>query len=80
MIIDVPTAAGGTSYALWDYISEMNAAVLWTTNDDASAFVTGQELAVDGGQITRDLEIELRACLGETNLPAPLLPVNGIAT
>lgn len=31
-------------------------------------------------QITRDLEIELRACLGETNLPAPLLPVNGIAT
>lgn len=31
-------------------------------------------------QICRDLEIELRAALGETDLPAPLLPVNGFAT
>jgi putative membrane protein len=31
-------------------------------------------------QIYRSLEIELRGRLGETDLPAPLLPVNGIAT
>jgi ion channel-forming bestrophin family protein len=31
-------------------------------------------------QICRGLEIELRTALGETNLPPPLLPVNGIAT
>jgi len=31
-------------------------------------------------QICRDIEIELRRGLGETNLPAPLAPVNDIAT
>lgn len=31
-------------------------------------------------QICRDLEIELRTALGETDLPLPLLPVNGFAT
>ena len=31
-------------------------------------------------QICRDLEIELRTALKETDLPPPLLPVNGIAT
>jgi putative membrane protein len=31
-------------------------------------------------QICRDIEIEMRTALGETNLPAPLLPVNNIAT
>ncbi|WP_246684757.1 bestrophin family ion channel [Mesorhizobium sp. B2-7-1] len=31
-------------------------------------------------QICRDIEIELRRGLGETNLPAPLAPVNNIAT
>ncbi|MER9328670.1 bestrophin family ion channel [Mesorhizobium sp. M0488] len=31
-------------------------------------------------QICRDIEIELRAGLGEANLPKPLLPVNDIAT
>ncbi|BCG87202.1 hypothetical protein MesoLj113c_33120 [Mesorhizobium sp. 113-3-9] len=31
-------------------------------------------------QICRDIEIELRAGLGETDLPKPLLPVNDIAT
>lgn len=31
-------------------------------------------------QICRDIEIELRATLGETNLPAPLEPINGFAT
>jgi putative membrane protein len=31
-------------------------------------------------QICRDIEIELRGRLGETNLPPPLLPVRGIAT
>ncbi|UXN75106.1 hypothetical protein N8D56_09415 [Devosia sp. A8/3-2] len=31
-------------------------------------------------QICRDLEIELRTALGETDLPPPLLPVNGFAT
>ncbi len=31
-------------------------------------------------QICRDIEIELRTALGETSLPAPLLPVDGIST
>jgi putative membrane protein len=31
-------------------------------------------------QICRDIEIEMRTALGETNLPSPLLPVNNIAT
>ncbi|MDV3251978.1 hypothetical protein DevBK_11600 [Devosia sp. BK] len=31
-------------------------------------------------QICRELEIELRAAMGEIDLPAPLLPRNGIAT
>ncbi|MDB5587346.1 MAG: putative rane protein [Devosia sp.] len=31
-------------------------------------------------QICRDIEIEMRTALGETVLPTPLLPVNGIAT
>lgn len=31
-------------------------------------------------QICRDIEIELRTMLGERDLPAPLKPVNGIAT
>ncbi|MFK4811770.1 bestrophin family protein [Devosia sp. ZW T5_3] len=31
-------------------------------------------------QICREIEIELRAAMGETELPAPLLPRNGIAT
>ena len=31
-------------------------------------------------QICRDLEIELRVAMGEVDLPAPLLPRNGIAT
>ena len=37
--VDVPSLAGGTSFALWDYISAMNAAVLWTTNDESSGFL-----------------------------------------
>ena len=31
-------------------------------------------------QICRDIEIEMRSLLGETDLPPPLLPVNGIST
>jgi putative membrane protein len=31
-------------------------------------------------QICRDIEIELRSSLGETNLPTPIVPVNGILT
>jgi hypothetical protein len=36
---DVDTLAGGTSYALWDYVSELNAVVLWTMRDDDAGFV-----------------------------------------
>lgn len=36
---DVDTLSGGTSYALWDYFSELNATVLWTTKDDDSGFL-----------------------------------------
>lgn len=36
---DVDTLSGGTSYALWDYISELNAVVLWTMRDDDTGFL-----------------------------------------
>ena len=36
---DVDTLAGGTSYALWDYVNELNAVVLWTMRDDDAGFV-----------------------------------------
>ncbi|HVF64009.1 MAG TPA: hypothetical protein VNE58_08445 [Casimicrobiaceae bacterium] len=36
---DVETAAGGTTFALWDHVNEINATVLLTTRDDDSAFV-----------------------------------------
>lgn len=39
---DVDTLAGGSSFALWDYLSEINAAVLWTTRDDDVAFLLVQ--------------------------------------
>ena len=39
---DVDTPSGGASYALWDYINELNAAVLWTTKDDDTAFLLVQ--------------------------------------
>jgi hypothetical protein len=39
---DVDTPSGGASYALWDYVSEINAAVLWATKDDDTAFVLVQ--------------------------------------
>lgn len=39
---DVVTPSGGTSYALWDYLSEINAAVLWTTRDEAIGFLIVQ--------------------------------------
>jgi hypothetical protein len=39
---DVDTPGGGSSYALWDYINEINAAVLWTTKDDDTGFLLVQ--------------------------------------
>ena len=39
---DVDTLSGGRSYALWDFFSEINAAVLWTTTDDATGFLLVQ--------------------------------------
>lgn len=36
---DVDTLSGGTSYALWDYVNELNAVVLWTMRDDDAGFV-----------------------------------------
>lgn len=39
---DVDTLSGGTSYALWDYFSEINAAVLWVARDDDAGFVVLQ--------------------------------------
>jgi hypothetical protein len=39
---DVNTISGGTSYALWDYISEINATVLWVTRDDDAGFLLVQ--------------------------------------
>lgn len=42
---DVDTRSGGTSYSLWDYFSEINAAVLWTTIDDDSSFILLQRVS-----------------------------------
>lgn len=39
---DVDAPSGGASFALWDYINELNAAVLWTTKDDDVGFVIVQ--------------------------------------
>jgi len=39
---DVTTISGGTSYALWDYVSEINATVLWVTRDDDAGFLLVQ--------------------------------------
>lgn len=39
---DVDAPSGGASYSLWDYVSELNAAVLWTTKDDETAFLLVQ--------------------------------------
>jgi len=39
---DVNTISGGTSYALWDYLSEINATVLWVTRDDDAGFLLVQ--------------------------------------
>jgi hypothetical protein len=36
---DVETTSGGTSYALWDHYSTINATLLFTTTDDDSRFV-----------------------------------------
>jgi hypothetical protein len=36
---DVDTLAGGTSHALWDYVNELNAVVLWTMRDDDASFI-----------------------------------------
>jgi hypothetical protein len=41
---DVDTISGGTSYALWDYLSEINAAVLWVARDDGAGFVLLQRV------------------------------------
>jgi hypothetical protein len=45
---DVDTLSGGTSYALFDFVNEFNAAVLWVTQDDTLGFLlvlraTGQQ-------------------------------------
>lgn len=37
--VDVDTLAGGTSFALWDYVSEINAVVLWTMRDEDAGFL-----------------------------------------
>jgi hypothetical protein len=39
---DRDTITGGRSYALFDYLSPLNAVLLWTTNDDATAFLLVQ--------------------------------------
>lgn len=36
---DVDTLTGGTSYALYDYVNELNAVVLWTQRDDDAGFL-----------------------------------------
>lgn len=36
---DVDTMSGGTAYALWDNLSEINAAVLFVTKDDDASFI-----------------------------------------
>lgn len=43
-LTDVDTLAGGTSYALWDYSSELNATVLWTAQDDNTGFLLLQRV------------------------------------
>jgi len=47
---DVDTPSGGKSFALWDYLSEINAAILWTTQDDDTGFVIVQRAG--GGRQT----------------------------
>lgn len=37
--VDVDTLSGGTSHALWDYVNELNAVVLWTMRDDDAGFL-----------------------------------------
>jgi len=39
---DVDAPSGGKSFALWDYFSEINAAILWTTQDDDTGFLIVQ--------------------------------------
>lgn len=39
---DVDAPSGGRSYALWDFFSPINAAVLWTTRDDVTGFLLVQ--------------------------------------
>jgi hypothetical protein len=39
---DRETVRGGTSYALFDYINELNAVVLWVTQDDDVGFLVVQ--------------------------------------
>ncbi len=39
---DVDTISGGTAFALWDYLSEINATVLWTMRDDDAGFLIVQ--------------------------------------
>ena len=58
----------------WMYMS------LDQVGDSTSNPFEGGANDVPISQICRGLEIELRTALGETNLPPPLLPVNGIAT
>lgn len=36
---DVETASGGTSFALWDHYSTINATLLFATNDDDASFI-----------------------------------------
>jgi hypothetical protein len=48
---DVETSSGGTSFSFWDYLSEINAAVIWRTVDDTSGFIllqrtTGKQAAL----------------------------------
>jgi ion channel-forming bestrophin family protein len=58
----------------WMYIS------LDQVGESTSNPFEGNANDVPVSQICRDLEIELRTALGETDLPPPLPPVNGIAT
>lgn len=53
---DVDTLSGGTSYALWDYMSEINAVVLWTMRDDQAGFLllqrtTGRSTAMPSAPV-----------------------------
>jgi hypothetical protein len=47
---DTATPTGGRSYSLWDFISEINAAVLYVTDDDDATFVLLQR--TNGRQVT----------------------------